>query len=151
MTGAEPSAGCTELRRARELDPLVPLNHFDMAWTLFMVRHYEQAIDAAERVGPEDAYVIALANAELKRFDRAIPAADRGLISPTGPVNVAELASAYALAGNPDKARQLLHSVEAEASERYVCGYNVAVVYATLGEKDNAFAWLNRAYRDRSD
>jgi hypothetical protein len=28
--------------------------------------------------------------------------------------------------------------------------YNVAIIYAGLGEKDQAFAWLERAYKDRS-
>jgi hypothetical protein len=31
-----------------------------------------------------------------------------------------------------------------------VAPYNVAVIYAGLGEKDKAFDWLNRAYDDRS-
>ena len=33
---------------------------------------------------------------------------------------------------------------------RYVAPYNVAVIYAGLGQKDEAFNWLNRAYDDRS-
>lgn len=32
----------------------------------------------------------------------------------------------------------------------YIAPYNVAVIYAGLGEKDQAFTWLNRAYNDRS-
>ncbi len=32
----------------------------------------------------------------------------------------------------------------------YIAPYNVAVIYAGLGEKDQAFTWLNRAYDDRS-
>jgi hypothetical protein len=38
-----------------------------------------------------------------------------------------------------------------EMSEHsYIAPYNVAVIYAGLGEKDEAFTWLNRAYDDRS-
>jgi hypothetical protein len=32
----------------------------------------------------------------------------------------------------------------------YVAPFNFAVIHAGLGEKDQAFAWLNRAYNDRS-
>ena len=36
------------------------------------------------------------------------------------------------------------------SEHRYIAPYNVAVIYAGLGEKDEAFTWLNRAYDDRS-
>jgi len=32
----------------------------------------------------------------------------------------------------------------------YAAPYDFAVIYAGLGEKDQAFAWLNRAFADRS-
>ena len=40
------------------------------------------------------------------------------------------------------------HLKELTAST-YVAPYNVAVIYAGLGEKDQTFAWLERAYKDR--
>ena len=36
------------------------------------------------------------------------------------------------------------------SAHTYVASYNVAIIYAGLGEKDQAFAWLDRAYKDRS-
>jgi hypothetical protein len=36
------------------------------------------------------------------------------------------------------------------STHRYVAPYNVAVIYAGLGDKDAAFDWLNRAYNQRS-
>lgn len=36
------------------------------------------------------------------------------------------------------------------STHSYVAPYNVAVIYVGLGEKDEAFAWLNRAYEERS-
>jgi hypothetical protein len=66
-------------------------------------------------------------------------------------VVLAQIASAYALAGNKNKATALLTSIEAQVRQRYVCGFNVSRVYASLGEKEQAFTWLEKAYRDRSD
>jgi hypothetical protein len=40
------------------------------------------------------------------------------------------------------------HLKELTAST-YIAPYNVAVIYAGLGEKDQTFAWLERAYKDR--
>ena len=36
------------------------------------------------------------------------------------------------------------------AAESYVSPYNVATVYAGLGEDDEVFAWLEEAYDERS-
>jgi hypothetical protein len=35
------------------------------------------------------------------------------------------------------------------ALQRYVAPYNVAIIYAGLGEKDKPFSWIERAYNDR--
>ena len=71
--------------------------------------------------------------------------------STRNPVTLSKIAAAYALAGRADKARAMLPGIEGSARERYVCGFNVACIYSVLGDKDQAFAWLAKAYRDRSD
>ena len=48
-------------------------------------------------------------------------------------------------------ARAMLPGIEGSARECYVCGFNEAGVYAVLGDKQQALAWLEKAYRDRSD
>lgn len=142
--------GLQELHRAYALDPLLPLSHGDQAWLLFVVGRYKESIEAALRVGHDD-NVLALSYAELGQRELALAAADRSVESTKKPVILAEDAAAYALAGRQDKARVMLPSIEDQARERYVCGFNVACAYAVLGDKEKAFAWLDRAYRDRSD
>ncbi len=71
--------------------------------------------------------------------------------SSRNPVILSQIAAAYALAGRPDKPRAMLPGIEGQARERYVCGFNVACIYSVLGEKDQAFAWPEKAFRDRSD
>ena len=55
------------------------------------------------------------------------------------------------MAGKQEKARAMLGAIEAQARQRYICGFNVACVYAPLGDKESAFTWLERAYLARSD
>jgi serine/threonine protein kinase/tetratricopeptide (TPR) repeat protein len=139
-----------EFRRAYALDPLLPMSHGDLAWFLFLSRRYPESIEAARTRGHDD-NILALAYAELGQRDLALAAADRGASSTKSPVTLAQIAAAYALAGRADKARAMLPGIEGQARERYVCGFNVACVYSLLGEKEQAFAWLENAYRNRSD
>jgi eukaryotic-like serine/threonine-protein kinase len=139
-----------ELQRAYALDPLLPLTHGDLAWFSFLARRYTESIQAAEKVGHDDE-ILALSNAELGRRDQALAAADRAMSSTKNPVTLSKIAAAYALAGRADKARAMIGGIEAQAKERYVCGFNVACLYAALGDKEHAFAWLERAYGARSD
>ena len=55
-------------------------------------------------------------------------------------------AYAYARNGHPRQARELLGRLEPLADEKPLA-YEIAAVYAALGDKDRAFAWLRRAFR----
>jgi len=70
--------------------------------------------------------------------------------STKNPTLLAQAAAAYAVAGNRKRAYELLAKIVAQANQNYVCGMNVAAVYSTLGDKNQAMVWLERAYRDRS-
>ena len=150
FVGHRTDEGLQELRRAYGLDPLLPVSHGDLAWFLFLTKRYKESIEAAHSVGNDDR-VLALSYAELGQPKQALAAADRAVKSTQSPVILSQIAAAYALAGRKDRARTLLHGIEGQARDRYVCGFNVASAYALLGDKTQAFAWLERAYRDRSD
>jgi TolB-like protein len=142
--------GLQEFHRAYALDPLLPLSHGDLAWFLFLSRRYNEAIEATHRV-PHDDHILALSYAELGQPEQALAATDRAVKSTQNPVLLSQIAAAYALAGRKDKARAMIPGIEAQAQKRYVCGFNVACLYSALGEKDKAFAWLDKAFLARSD
>ena len=60
------------------------------------------------------------------------------------------LGHSYAISGNRAEAQKVLDHLQEMSTHRYIAPYNVAVIYAGLGKKDEAFAWLNRAYDARS-
>ena len=64
------------------------------------------------------------------------------------PFFVAWLGYAYAVSGQPDKAEKLLNDVTKSPARAYVPAYEVAVLAATLGHKDQALQWLQRACDD---
>jgi hypothetical protein len=62
----------------------------------------------------------------------------------------AGLGHAYAISGKPDQAQKVLDHWKELSTHSEVAPYNVAIIYAGLGDKDQAFAWLERAYKERS-
>jgi hypothetical protein len=65
-------------------------------------------------------------------------------------VTMASLAHAYAIAGQKDKAQKVFKDLEGQAKKENISGYQFALIYAGLGERDKAFAELEKAFRERS-
>ena len=63
---------------------------------------------------------------------------------------VGMIALAYANAGQKDKARELLTDLlQRDARGEHVVEYRIAAVYEVLGERDEAFRWLEKSIDDR--
>ena len=84
------------------------------------------------------------------RYDEAI-AEFKQVINLSGgkPLGIAALARGYALAGKREESQKLLAELLELSKQRYVSPASVAVVYAALGDKDQAFAWLDKADKAR--
>jgi hypothetical protein len=54
------------------------------------------------------------------------------------------------LSAKKAEAQKVLDHLKELSAHSYVAPYNVAVIYAGLGEKDQTFVWLNQAYKERS-
>src|SRR6185312_14051014 len=62
----------------------------------------------------------------------------------------AAFAHVYAASGRGDQARAILNRLKEQSQESYVSPCDIAEVHAALGEKDQAFEWLEKAYDARS-
>ena len=58
------------------------------------------------------------------------------------------LAYAATRAGDTARARAILEELLTSSRQRYISPFNVAVVYLALGQRDDCFAWLEKAYQD---
>ena len=56
---------------------------------------------------------------------------------------------AYAMAGKRGEALKMLEELKQLSNRRYVPPSGMATVYVGLGEKDQAFEWLEKAYEER--
>jgi DNA-binding SARP family transcriptional activator len=59
------------------------------------------------------------------------------------------LAHTLALAGQEKEAREILQKLTGAARQRYVSAYSLALIHTGLGDREQAFAWLDKAYEDR--
>jgi len=64
---------------------------------------------------------------------------------------IAWLGLAYAAAGYRDEAHKVLRQLEELSKQRYVTPYGRARIYASLGETDETFKWLETAYQQRAN
>lgn len=143
-------------RRARELDPLAALTHAISAQVAFQARDYAHAVDRARQAVLVDSrfwigYVqLGQACAETGETDLALEALTDAARFSGGNSKAISLGG-YVLAktGRDAEAREVLRTLDAAARERYVPPYAMALVHAGLGERDAAFAGLDKAFDAR--
>jgi TolB-like protein/DNA-binding winged helix-turn-helix (wHTH) protein/Tfp pilus assembly protein PilF len=85
--------------------------------------------------------------AAIGEFSKAVTRSEAG----RRPVMEAALGHAYAVAGRRAEAQRTIERLKAAAESRYISPYSIAVIYLGLGDKEQAFAWLNRAYEERDN
>jgi cytochrome c-type biogenesis protein CcmH/NrfG len=87
----------------------------------------------------------------MERIDDALAAlGNASRLVPGSAEFRAALGHAYALAGEADRARQILYELEKLRADRYVSAVLSAEVHAGLGDTDEALSWLNKAEEERS-
>ena len=71
--------------------------------------------------------------------------------APHDPALLALLGHLYAVSGQQAAARGIISQLQQMSRERYIPSLYVAMIYTGLGDKDQAFAWLDKAYAERSE
>ena len=143
-----------EAKRARELDPLSLLTNFGVAWALISSRRYDEAIEESQNVietFPQAHYWMGLAYIGKAGHEKAIAALEKRVsITRDDTLTRAHLGYAYGASGRRGQAKKVLAELKELFKQRQVSPYHVAIIYAGLGEKDQAFAWLEKAYHEHS-
>jgi len=114
-----------------------------------MIAEAQHALDLNPRYGYAYA-ILGLANLERGDKEAALRAAEKTIALTDATFSMSIAAYVDAIAGRPDLARDLVRRIEKISETRWVCFFNVGAVYAALGDKDKAFASLERAVADRS-
>lgn len=144
-------------RRIVELDPLNPLMHAHVAWHHYMAREFSDALTQAERVvrmEPGFHWGYFFAGWALERLGRgaeAVTALKEAVrCSSSSPVMLAGLGHALAVLHDRREANRVAADLERLRGDRGLFAYELGVIKAALGDRDQAFTWLVRALTERS-
>jgi TolB-like protein/DNA-binding winged helix-turn-helix (wHTH) protein/Tfp pilus assembly protein PilF len=147
-----------EMNLARSLDPLSLSMNFSLGWRLYMARRYDEAIAQLLNTIEMDpmyllAHIVLGQSYEQKgQYSEAIVELQKAAsMAPNSPPVLAALGHAYAVAGKRVEALQLLDELKSQSARRYVSPFYLALMYAGLGEHEQALTWLNKSYDDRSN
>jgi eukaryotic-like serine/threonine-protein kinase len=157
-----------EAERAERLDPLNKFMVLGTIWAYTTTREYDKAADAARRLAALDStdgwtnqslgrvqLLGGRATEGLANLEKALEISKGNLIEratgPGDPFHRLNLAWAYAVTGQREKARLLLSGVNRDGERAWPPCIEFAKVYAALGDLDGAFAWLERGYAARED
>ena len=149
-----------EIRRASELDPLSLIINADLSAPLFFAQQYDRAIESLRKTLEMDPnfalahFRLGLAYEFKGMYEEAIAeyqmAMELSGSSADNPAMSAVLAHVYAASGKEHQARDILNRLKEQSQRSYVSPCDIAEVHAALGEEDQAFEWLEKAYDARS-
>jgi len=157
LSAGKPDEAVRWIRRSEELDPLSPLVGANVGQILYYARRYDEAIEQGRKtIDLDPNYAMAhayLGQAYIQKrmYREAVEELQKAIIlAEQNPEVIAVLGYAYAAAGDRQQAEKVIAELTELSKRRYVPSYSVAEIYAELGRKDEAFAWLEKAYRERA-
>jgi eukaryotic-like serine/threonine-protein kinase len=146
-----------EARRALELDPLSLIIQANYGGRYLRSGRNHEAIQECQKAVDMDAtFVVAhrcvgFAYLQMGRAPEAVAEFQTAVrLSGGDPESVSALGYAFAVTGKRSEAAEVARRLQRSSEGAYLPTYYIAIVDSGLGKKDEAFAWLERAYRNRS-
>ena len=143
------------VRKAAELDPLSPVIGCHHAYALELLGRRVEAVEQLKTAlmlnpsfGLAHFHLGCLRLAE-GHFEDAVQSLRAAVEASGGRIGVGYLGQAFGLAGRVDEARAVLARLHDDARKQYTSPLDFALVHAGLGESDQVFERLDRAFDER--
>ena len=145
-----------EMKKAENLDPLSLIINADLAELLVLAHLSDESIQQSRKTIEMDSnFAFAhnqLAQAFLQKHlnEEAVAELQKALqLSPGSPTIMANLARGYVASGKRGEALKLLNDLKKRSNSTYSHGSEIAVIYAALGDTDQAMNCLEKSYQER--
>ena len=152
-----PQEALVQIKRAQELDPLSLVINTDIGFEAYYSRRYDEAIQqlrtviAANPNFPLAHLWLGRTYQQKQMYEEAVTEYKQAeSVLRDWPVTMAAIGNIYGLSHQRREALKILAELKELSKRKYVTAYGVALVYAGLGENDQAFAWLNKGYTERT-
>jgi len=145
-----------EMRKAENLDPLSLVINADLAELLALAHSYDESIQQSRKTIEMDPN-FGLAHNHLGQayllkhmYPEATAELEKAVqLSGGGITCIANLARADVASGKRNEAEKLLRDLKQRASAGASHGSEIATVYASLGDSNQAMNWLEKGYEER--
>jgi TolB-like protein/DNA-binding winged helix-turn-helix (wHTH) protein/Flp pilus assembly protein TadD len=145
-----------EMRKAENLDPLSLIINADLAELLALAHSYDESIRQSRKTIEMDPNFglahnhLGQAYLQKQMYDEAAAEFQKAVhLSGNSPTCIANLARAYVASGNRSEAVKLLNDLKKRSNPGYSHASEIAVIYAALGDSDQAMNWLEKGYEQR--
>jgi tetratricopeptide (TPR) repeat protein len=142
----------SELQLALQLDPVSSRAFHSSAFGYYYARQYDQALLQMQHAGAlphepaELTFPLAVIYVEKGMYEEAIQQFQKLGDQPHA---LGHMGNAYARMGQAAEARAMISELQKQVENTGLGRYEIALVYAGLGEKDEAFAWLEKSFAAR--
>ncbi len=147
----------SETKRGVQLEPTNLIINSEVAFAFYVARRPDAAIEHLRKTLELDptfsyaSYELAQAYEQKRAYQEAITELNRARpISADWSWIVADLGYVDALLGKPAEAEQIIQELKERTAREYIDPLLIAYIYIALGNKDEAFAWMDRARQERS-
>lgn len=144
-----------ERKRAQELDPLSLIINFELGTAYYYARDYDHAIEQFQKTleldpnFPPVQGFLAGSYEQRGKYAEAISVSDNAPLRGNTELS-SSIGHVYAVSGKKAEAQAMLNELKQLSVHQYVPADTIALIYAGLGEKDQAFTWLEKAYEDHA-
>ncbi|CAN5872139.1 hypothetical protein BH18ACI4_BH18ACI4_25880 [soil metagenome] len=147
----------SQINRALDLDPFSLLFNNRLSSAYYYARDYNRALVQIKKtleLDPEASFLysdMGMVYARLGKYEDALAACQKAIIlQKDDPAALATLGITYALSHKKTEAEWIVNTLHQMAKKKYIQPFYFASIYAALGEKDQAFMWLDKARRERT-
>ena len=145
------------IQKALELEPSSLVINSTLGLVYYFSRDYQKAIENLEKTlqmdpdYPVTHFFLGRTLVQVSRFSEAMEHFQKALKFYGDSTNMlATFAHAAALAGKPEITKKIITQLQDISKQMYVSAYDMASIYIGLGQSDEAFKWLEKAFEEHA-